>query len=155
MARAQSTDFLQNFRYAVTASDPTLLQPEGGFNSVTIPDISIEIAEYREGTDPGFPKKFPGLASFTDITLTRGVVRGDTKFFDWVNARVIGGQEYRTDIAIFHFHRDDQVTQAKTYQLKEAFPIRVKVAGDLDAASSDVSISELDIAFESMELTSQ
>ena len=157
MARAQSSDFLQNFRYLVTATafpgggDP--LQAEGGFNSVTIPDITVEIAEYREGIFT-FTRKFPGIPAFTDVTLTKGVVRGDTKFFDWIQ-RCIGDTEYRTDVLIYHFHRDDRVNPAKVYRLNEAFATRTKLAGDLDATSSDVSISEMDISFEFLQLDDQ
>jgi hypothetical protein len=43
-----------------------------------------------------------------------------------------------------------ELTDANTkrYILRDAFPTRVKIAGDLDSSTSDVSLSELDVAYE-------
>jgi phage tail-like protein len=151
MARAQAQDFLHNFRFTVRANGD-FLQPAGGFTSVTIPDFNVDIAEYREGTDI-YTKKQAGIPTFTDVTLTKGKVRKDTKFFDWVRKSGTTTDEYRTDVEIQHFHRDDRVTPASTYRLNNAWAFRVKVAGDLDSTSSDISITEMDVAFESLSVT--
>jgi hypothetical protein len=74
-----------------------------------------------------------------------------------------GEGEYRADIEIYHYNRS--VLQkavpnwaggteptggygGRKYTLHEAFPIRCKIAGDLDASSSDISVQEIDVAFE-------
>jgi phage tail-like protein len=163
MARAQSTDFLHSFRFqvVVSAGAPAgdVLDPEAGFNTCTVPELSLEVAEYKEGIHT-YRRKYPGLPSVNDVTMTRGVAKSDSKFFDWVRAAV-EAQEYRTDIDINHFHREDfgeveaadRGTPSRQYRLENALPIRVKLAGDLDGASSDVSIQELDVAFEKPGLT--
>jgi hypothetical protein len=88
-------------------------------------------------------------------------------FYDWVFKTIEGTGQYRTDIIIRHFHRDalpganpannpnstviDRTggSPARLYHVMEAFPIRCKIAGDLDATASDISVAEVDIAYES------
>jgi len=184
MARAASDDFLQNFRFHVTASlgdevgnaddgfDPLKFQAGStggsgddavaGFQAVTIPDLSVNSAEYRTGIRV-FTRKQPGIPTFTDITLMRGVVRRDTRFFNWM-LRYLQGHQYRADLTIYQW---DQVanpakpdgvgtdsltgfdgTLARTTQVFEAFPLTVKPAGDLDANADDISIAEITLAYE-------
>ena len=86
-------------------------------------------------------------------------MRADTNFHDWVK-RNHNGEEYRTDLDIRHYHRDDfgdvesadRGTPSKTYRCNNAFPIRNKVAADLDSTASDISVQELDIAMESFDV---
>ena len=184
MPRAAASDPLHAFRYhARTVNAPPIegaasdiLQPDGnepgyiigdgteaGFNSITLPEITVEHAEYREGIRI-YTMKFPGVPTINEITLNRGVARYDTAFFNWVLA-AIEGNEYRSDVVIFHVQRPalKQVQDtskgpnidvtgegivSKLYKLYECSPARVKIAGDLDASTSDVSIAELDVSVE-------
>lgn len=178
MARAQATDPLHNFRFHVRAtavdgigSDP--LQPggepspgvgdsaEAGFQSVTTPEYTVESAEYREGLKT-YTEKYPGIPTTNDLTFARGVARGDTAFYTWVTA-AIEGREYRADLTIFHamrtgrshpFNADADFTAAnsKRYIVRQAWPMRVKVAGDLDSSASDVSLAEVDVAYEQFDV---
>jgi len=127
MARAQSTDFLQNFRFHVstiaTAGDETwepigVARPAGaagsgntaigsvaGFQSCSLPDTSMDAVEYREGTYK-YTKKFAGVPTISDVSLMRGVVVKDTVFYDWM-VRAVSGGEYRADIQIQQFTRSN------------------------------------------------
>ena len=53
MARAQATDFIHSFRYQVVADVGApageLFDPEAGFSSVTVPEMNVEVSEYKEG----------------------------------------------------------------------------------------------------------
>lgn len=175
MARAQATDPLHNYRFHARAgaidglASIDALQPggvpspgvgdtaEAGFSGVTIPEMSAEAAEYREGIKT-YTEKYPGIPTTGDATFSRGVGRNDSQFMAWALA-AIEGREYRTDITIFHATRAGRTfphdpatsfpnTEAKRYFLFECFPIRVKIAGDLDASTSDVGIMEMDVAVE-------
>jgi phage tail-like protein len=184
MPRAAASDPLHGFRFharSINAPDlngagADLLQPDGdtpgyvigegseaGFNSITMPEITVEHAEYREGIRV-YTMKFPGVPTIAEITLNRGVAKYDTAFFNWVLAAV-EGNEYRCDVVIFHVQRPalEQIQDtskgpnidvgavgvvSKLYKLYECSPARVKIAGDLDASTSDVSIAELDISVE-------
>lgn len=145
---------------------------QAGFQSITAPEVTNDPAEYREGIRT-YTQKFPGIPSMNDVTLNRGCARLDTAFFSWMLAAVEGA-EYRADIIIWHVQRPERdlsITEgaggvltaagselevtpeiSKRYILKEAFPTRVKIAGDLDASTSDISLAELDIAYERFDI---
>lgn len=195
MGRSAATDPLHAFRFHARmvpgdaspvngipgASPGDVLQPfeagpgyiagqgaEAGFQSITSPELTQEMAEYREGIRT-YTQKFPGVPSVNDITLIRGCARFDTAFFAWILAAA-EGDEYRGDLTLYHIQRpkrsvaittgasgsaqmaatEIELTDANTkrYILRDAFPIRVKIAGDLDASTSDVSLSEMDVAYE-------
>jgi phage tail-like protein len=165
MARAEASDPLHGFRFHVTTETAAFIQDgteefqvgEAGFQSVSLPERSVEAVEYREGTMT-HTRKFPGVEQFTNCTLMRGVVKTDTAFFDWVAAAAEGG-EYRTDMTVYHWHRDGKthgqladLDAARKYNMKECFPSRVKIAGDLDATSSEVSLQEVDVEVEWFEI---
>jgi len=172
MARPQATDPLHSFRFHVTATEVTgldgdPLQPtnsegivgqqiQAGFQAVSTPEYTVEAAEYREGVKT-YTEKYPGIPTVNDLTLSRGVAKEDTAFIAWILA-AIEGREYRSDLTIFHGLRparssplsgeDFSDSTSKRYLCEQCFPIRVKIAGDLDASTSDVSITEVDIAVE-------
>lgn len=159
MARLAISDFMQNFRFFVVESEPRpadrdakFLSVAAAFASASTPEVTTDIVEYRDGMSV-LTKKFPTWPTFTPVTLTRGVVRGDSEFFNWMDAAV-GGGPYRADLEIQHFHRVGWFINApsRIYKLLEAMPSRVKVASDLDALSGDVSIADLDVEFEGLDL---
>ncbi len=166
MARAQATDPLHNFRFhatvavdgadAVAFTDSTGAQ--AGFMSASTPEVTVEAVEYREGIDT-WTKKLPGVPTWSDVTLARGVMKTDTSFFDWIS-KAIGNEEYRGDLSVYQWHRDGKTPgqigdlgKARIYSCYEAIPTRVKLAGDLDSTASDISLAEVDIAYEYAEIT--
>jgi phage tail-like protein len=177
MARELIDDFLHSFRFhAATLTDYDPLSAPGtaeaGFNNMTTPELTIEAVEYKEGLDI-YPRKYPGAPTVNEITLSRGVTFIDTSFWQWARATVEGADPYRIDLEIKHYHRGgflttprttlatadivtrgESSTPARRYQLYEAFPIRHKPAADLDATSAEVSLMELDVAFESFNVFS-
>lgn len=187
MARAQATDFLQNFRFHVetvdkagsgwdpinyvrTGDNNTGVDSKAGFQSCSLPDVSMDAVEYREGTYK-YTKKFAGVPTISDVSLMRGVVVKDTVFYDWI-IRAVSGAEYRADIVINQFTRNNMVLAegapdaaysvgengkiptrcARSYKCYECLPTRAKPAGDLDATSSEVAMGECDFALEWFEV---
>jgi phage tail-like protein len=183
MARAQITDYLQSMRFfanVTNAGGATRLNlntgttggstPQAGFSTCSTPEATVESVDYKEG-EWVYTRKFPGNPSMGDITMERGVTRGDSSFWDWLRVVIEGSGEYRADIDILHFHRDNALSRpfpttgavpnltnldlqfpARVYHVHEAFPTRHKVAADLDATASEVSIMSLDIAYENFEV---
>lgn len=152
------------------------MQPElfganvpAGFMSCTTPEATTEAVEYREGHF-NYPMKFPGNTTVSDVTLQKGVAPSSSNFWNWLRVVIEGSGNYRTTVTIKHYNRSvltntrpTTTVSAKSsftntaagdgvasreYVLYEAFPIRHKVAADLDASSSDISIQELDLAYE-------
>lgn len=167
MSRAQETDYMQGMNFHVTSADEDFLAfREGGaellggvasFKSVTIPDISVETVEYREGTFT-WTRKQPGIPTVTNVSMLQGVTRRNTLMFD-IMMRILNGEEYRTDLVVHHFHRDEPKVGSgavnvagRRYLLRECYSERAKPAGDLDAMSGEVSIAEIDFVVEEIGL---
>jgi phage tail-like protein len=155
MARTAQTDYLQNHRFHVTSSpDYTKFEPDGlgeaGFSSVTFPELSMDAVEYREGIFT-WTKKQVGIPTWSDVDLMRGVTKRDTKFFEWAMKAAVGGGEYRTDLVIYTYGRDEAVVDGmadRKVKCYNCIPIRCKLGGDLDASTGDVSLQEVSIAIE-------
>jgi phage tail-like protein len=145
-----------------------------GFMSVTTPEATTEAVEYREGTY-NYARKFPGTTTVSDVSLQKGVVPGYSTFWAWLRIIIEGEGDYRCDMTIKHFNRsvltqqaltgsnratfgssmatfDPGATATREYVLYNAFATRHKVAGDMDASSSDISIQEIDVAYENFDV---
>ncbi len=167
--RPAANDLLQGFRFHVTAENADGNNPlylsrgegfdsggEAGFQSVTLPEITTEAVEYREGTYV-WTQKYPGPPTVADCTLMRGIAKEDTAFYDWAMGAV-NGEQYRANVTIWHYQREEmgQANNADTsgsirrYNCTECIPIRVKPAADLDSTSGEVSLGEVDFAMEGM-----
>jgi phage tail-like protein len=172
MARAVADDFIHSMRFQVSvAGDGTQLgAAEAGFTTVTTPEATVEAAEYKEGTFV-YTRKYPGNPTVTEISMSRGVTRSDSSFWKWLRTVIEGTGEYRADLDIKHFHREQALLRpvdeggdgsnftgintdspARTYHIREAFPTRHKVAGDLDATASEISLMEIEVAYEHFEV---
>jgi phage tail-like protein len=165
MARSIETDEYQNFRFHVASVDSAFLgqAKEAGFNAVSVPEMSLEATEYREGTGV-FTKKLAGLPTFSEITMSQGVTKTRSQFWQWAQRAAKGG-EYRTDLVIMHFSREETegtdssgkdlwgaTTSLRYYKALNCVPVRCKLSSDLDATSGEVSIMDLDVAVEEIEL---
>lgn len=186
MARSVASDYLHAFRFHVTADAVTLegakflsrstfsdSSAQAGFSAVNTPSGTIDAVEYREGQYI-YTRKYPGIPTMDDVTMSRGVALTDTEFFFWFRTCVEGVGEYRTDLNIFHYHRW-QTGQAtlpgrvnptdvapeglvlssearKVYKLFNAFPVAHKVATDLDGTASEVAIADLTVAYEHFDI---
>lgn len=179
MARTVSTDFLHSMRFHVRIMGDNAAGyllggtrkvdlADAGFTNCSLPEISVEPVTYREGNFI-YERKFAGLPTVSDVTLQRGVARGDSSFWKWAQAAAEGGPvpgtgNYRENVQIDHYHREQALSggpniqtfnigtsganPARRYKCFESFAIRHKVAGDLDSTASEISMMELDFAME-------
>lgn len=155
MARARTSDFYHSHEFHVV-EEGGFLNPAAGFNNVTVPEITLEMAEYREGVRTWTIKQ-PGYPTVDNVTMSRGVAKRDTDFYNWVITVIEGRTGYRTDLELWHFHGTDDFglegNPSRTYKLHEAFPTRVRVAADFDATSAEISLEELEVAVEQITIT--
>jgi phage tail-like protein len=92
-----------------------------GFIEVSGLEIEIEAVSFRDGSDPDDSfRKIPGLRKYTDITLKRGIVKGDNEFFAWVNTKQIGTIE-RRNVTISLL--DESHAPIVVWKVKNAFPV--------------------------------
>jgi phage tail-like protein len=120
-----------------------------GFTEVTGLDMQVEAIEYREGSSPEYSKiKMPGMHKFSNITLKRGTIQGDSDFYKWVNTINLTVVE-RRDIIISLLNETH--APVMTWKAKNAFPIKVQ-ASDLKSDGNEVAIETLELAHEGLNI---
>lgn len=129
-----------------------------GFKSVQGLSEETEVVEYREGSDPTTMKKLPGLTSYPNIVLSRGLSRSNF-LLDWrrqvAHTGTGGGKGdgippdgFRRVVIIDLFDKGNPFDKpVKRWNVFNAWPARLEIS-DLDAGSSDVVIETLELAHE-------
>jgi len=117
------TDPLRNFRFVVefrvtgdvgsasSAGTNNFLKFKGGFTSVSGLRIQNTSISYREGGMNTTLHQVPGMTSFDPITLSRGVILGQSEAINWMKQLFaaasgegipnIDGTSYRCDLDIY------------------------------------------------------
>jgi phage tail-like protein len=120
-----------------------------GFTEVTGLDIQVEAIEYREGSSPEYSKiKMPGMQKFSNITLKRGSMLGDSDFYKWINTTSLNTAE-RRDIIISLLN--EMHAPVITWKAKNAFAVKVQ-ASDLKSDGNEVAIETLELAHEGLNI---
>jgi phage tail-like protein len=120
-----------------------------GFTEVTGLDIQVEAIEYREGSSPEYSKiKMPGMQKYSNITLKRGSMLGDSDFYKWINTTSLNTAE-RRDIIISLLN--EMHAPVITWKAKNAFAIKVQ-ASDLKSDGNEVAIETLELAHEGLNI---
>ena len=154
-ARPQSEDLFYSNRFAlVFEGGPLQSSIVYGFQSLSMPEQSIEQMEYSEGIFT-YSRIYPGRSSFGTVTCGKGVTKGDSQLAKWIR-RASEGWNYRSDVVIYQYHRTDLAgfirytdrTPSRKIRLYSALPVRFKAGSDFDAMSSEISIQEIEIAYE-------
>jgi phage tail-like protein len=106
----------------------------------------VAVIEYREGGDPTAVRKLPGRASFSDITLKRGITESHD-LYDWHRA-LLQGQNDRRNGSIRLL--DDEGAEVVRWVFNEAWPRKYE-GPSLNAMGNEVAIETFVITCESME----
>ena len=121
-----------------------------GFTEVTGLDMQIEAIEYREGSSPEYSKiKMPGMRKFSNITLKRGTVAGDSDFYKWVQNINLDAAVERRDLTISLL--DETHAPVMSWKAKQAFPVKL-AASDLKADGDEVAIESIELVHEGLSL---
>lgn len=114
-----------------------------GFIEVSGLSAELEVVEYREGSSPETTiSKIPGLKKFTNITLKRGVVRGDNDFFKWFNSVYFSQVEKRGIVISLLNEAHEPV---RIWRVKNAWPVKIENS-PLNAGASEVAIESIELA---------
>ncbi len=141
---AESKHPYRNFRFRVEVDG----LEAGNFSEVTGFDASIDVIEYREGTDVITPRKLPGLIKYGNITLKWGAA--DTMvLYDWL-IDISEGTVERKTITITHI--DEAGDDAASWQLINAWPMKY-TAPDFNALGSEVAFESIELAHEGLTRT--
>ena len=121
-----------------------------GFSQVVLPDISMDVIEYRNGNDKeSGVRKLPGLARYDNVTLRRGLI-GSLNLYTWINQVRNGDANARRTVTIALL-AEDLTAVVFTWKLLRAWPLKYRF-GDLNAKGTDVAIEELVLAYERLEI---
>ncbi len=116
-----------------------------GWQTVTIPGISVEQGEYREGNDADYEKKIWGQTTYDDLEMERGVKPGDTKLHDWFeDIRAGNVEEGRKTVTVtWMAEGSDAQTQWEFTDawIKEYSPPELDASADGDMATESVTIA--------------
>jgi len=116
-----------------------------GFSEVSGLDMQTEVIEYREGSNPVYSSiKMPGLRKYSNITLKRGIVKGDNEFFQWWNSIKLNNVE-RRDVVISLLNENHE--PVVNWKVVNAFPVKIECS-DLKASGNEVAIETLEITHE-------
>lgn len=157
--RTYNADPLRSYKFKVSiVGDGGLNVGTLGFQSVSGLGHNVDVIEYREGGDPEFMKKLPGLSSFDNLTLERGKYLGSQgadllrwlkRVYDAFNDTHNNDFRATVTITLHHTNGNDVACQWVCYQ---AWPVSYKV-GDLQTSSSELLIDTVELAYEFMTQT--
>jgi phage tail-like protein len=176
MARSQSfsEDPLMTYKFALrelpspaTALDSKVLpQSEGrspdyyrglvGFQTLTMPEVSVEMRDVIEGNWP-HPRRVPLTRMTTgDVTLAQAVFPNSSDFYVWIFQCLYGRGAPKRSFGIDHLARSRGSVNAwearRSIRLINCLPVSWKPGSDFDATAAEVSLEELTMNVERIDL---
>ncbi|MEU1816089.1 phage tail protein [Streptomyces roseifaciens] len=160
------TDPLRNFKFhcyihlnsqVLTSRNPR--EPQLGFMSVSGLSITTDVVVYRQGGMNTTTQKMPGQSDFAPITLSRGLICGDSNVYDWLRQLFMvmqgqggndGSYNFRAYMDIFlldHPVTTKTVTYKAGWRVYNCWPTSVAF-GDLDAGANGVELQQITLAHE-------
>lgn len=133
---------LSKFYFQVKIADQEAL-----FQEVSGLDIEAQVIEYRYGNSSEFPTiKMPGIGRLSNVTLKKGVFKGDNKFWDWfdqIKENVVERNEVKIRLV------DESSAPMMVWTLKNAWPTKI-TGTDLKPEGNEVVVETLEIAHEGL-----
>lgn len=124
-AQSESTQAwpLPSFYFSVTAGDQKIIS----CREVSGLDAEFEEITYRAGDSKSFTKlKMPGLRKSSDVTLKKGMFKGDSKMWDWLNSTKMNTIKRETvTISLL----DEVGSPVQTWEVVNAWPKKLTVEG--------------------------
>jgi phage tail-like protein len=109
--------------------------------------VTTEKIEYRDGASKEYHKvRMPGMQTFGDLTLKRGVFAGDNEYYDWWNTVALNTVE-RRDITISLLNEAHE--PVVVWKVKNAWPTKV-TSTDLNASGNETAIETLVLTHEGL-----
>ncbi len=117
------------------------------FQEVSGLDIQSEEIKYRSGDSKQFSViKMPGMKKFGNVTMKKGVFKGDNKFWDWLNQIKLNTIK-RVPITISLL--DESSAPTMVWTLANAWPTKIS-STDLKSEGNEVAIESIEIVHEGL-----
>ena len=138
-------DPLRNFRFRVDIDGITRF----AFSELAVAERTIDVTDYREGSDEPFVRKLSGLTKYGNITLKWGLAfgTGALDLFTW-HDQASAGIVKRKKLSIIV--QDEAGAPRARYLVSEAWPMKYDIT-DLNAKGNEVVIELLELANEGFE----
>lgn len=119
------------------------------FHTVDLPVATTDVVTTRSGNAKlPEPERRPGLVTYTNLVLTRGL-RGETDLSEWWDQVRAGVDDVRRRVNVQLL--DERREPVWTWSFTEAFPAAYRFS-QLDADSSDVVDEIIELAFTRMSI---
>jgi phage tail-like protein len=136
-----------NFNFLVDLGDGNTTGPTAGFEEVLIPEVWVDVIEYREGNTR--PRKLTGLEHCGNALLKRGVI-GSLNLYQWYN-QVRNGDQNALRTVTIQLQSEDHTAIVMTWKLFAARPVRLRW-GPLNGKGKEVLVEYLELACEGLEM---
>ena len=158
-----ATDPLRNFKFIVKIHHNDALLSMG-FMSVSGLNITTEVIPYRQGGYNTTTQKMPGQSDFSPITLSKGLMVGDSAPMAWmqqlftVQQGTGGGKpgaDFRTTVDILvleHPVTGPNNPISAWFKVFNAWPTSIAFS-DLDAGANAVIVNQMTLAHEGFGFT--
>jgi phage tail-like protein len=120
------------------------------FQEVSGLDIQSEEIKYRHGDSPEFSViKMPGMKKFGNITMKKGIFKGDNKFWDWLN-QIKMNTIKRVPVTISLL--DEAGAPTMVWTLANAWPTKI-TGTDLKSEGNEVAVESIEIVHEGLTIS--
>lgn len=169
--RGINVDPIRNFKFRVTFPSAFGGDAFAGFSRVSGLKETTEPVDYREGTDPGRPRKLFGQVSFDNVVLERGITN-DQELINWrrliTNVAVTGqsvdgfsgegnaavGDDLlrrNVEVQLGDFHAEGGAEGAWSWTLLDAWPTSLEI-GEFAGDGNDVVLETCEMVHEGLQV---
>lgn len=119
------------------------------FQEVSGLDVEAQPIEYRAGDSKAFSvTKMPGIKKYTDVTMKKGMFKGDKAFTDWFSKIKMNTIERK---AVTISLLDEEGSALVVWKLTNAWPTKI-TGTDLKSTANEVAIETVVLAHEGLEI---
>lgn len=123
---------------------------EMSFQEVSGLDIQSEEIKYRHGDSPQFSViKMPGIKKFGNVTMKKGIFKGDNKFWDWFS-QIKMNTIARVPATVMLL--DEAGAPTMVWTLANAWPTKI-TGTDLKSEGNEVAIESIEIVHEGLTIS--
>ena len=119
-------------------------QAAGGFNECSGLEMNLEVEEYQEGGLNGYVHKFPTRVTWSNITLKKGLIAGQTDLWDWLFGFTEGRVQRRDGIIAL---LDNSRQPGAIWYFRRGLPAKY-AAPPLNAQQNNVAVASIEIVHE-------
>lgn len=117
------------------------------FQEVSGLNVQSKEIKYRSGDSNVFSVvKMPGMLEYGNVTMKKGVFKGDNKFFDWLKQIQLNTIE-RIPVTISLL--DEKHAAVMVWKLIKAWPTKI-TSTDLKSEGNEVAIETIEIVHEGL-----